>query len=400
MKRGWFGLLVTLAVVIMACNFPNSTSTSSSSDEGALQTAAALTVEAILQATQAAHNGTVTVSMTTPSATAPVQPTAPPPTTQPPPPTATPVPSPTPSPEPCNRATFIKDVTVPDGTVFAPGESFTKVWRLKNVGTCAWQNYSLVFDHGEAMGGPVSKPIPGPVLPGQTVDVSVDLTAPSTPGTYRGYWRLRDDKGVIFGLTNGSAFWVEIKVVQHTATPSVTPSPTPALPPPALVVLDFYAQAPSATWKNGSGVTLPFPGAANDNRGFARYADGLILEDGKSYSRVLETHPEWKIDGWISGTYPTVTLPANSHFRAKIGFIAKADGSCGGGSVKFRLLMGTGPYVVLGSWQKSCTGALQSVDVDLSSYAGSSVTFILQVMADGSSAQDWAVWVNPQVTTP
>jgi hypothetical protein len=57
------------------------------------------------------------------------------------------------------------------------------------------------------------------------VEISINLTAPSTPGTYRGYWRFRDPGSVLFGLTTGS-FWVEIKAVNPTPTPTITLTPT------------------------------------------------------------------------------------------------------------------------------------------------------------------------------
>ncbi len=385
----WLGGLL---VVILACNWPGRATPSGS--QNAAQTAAAMTVQAILAASS------------TPAGQ--VQPPSPPPSVTPPPQaTWTPAPSPTqaptwtPSPEPCNRAQFVRDVTVPDGTEFAPGTAFTKTWRLKNVGTCTWQNYSLVFDHGDAMGGPPSQPIPV-VAPGQEVDISVDLVAPNSPGAYRGYWRLRDNQGRVFGLTTGVPFWVDIKVVNPTATPTATFTTSPTLPPPAMLLLDFYERAPDAYWYNGHSVHLPFPGANNDHRGFARYADGLLLEDGHTYPRVLETHPEWEDDGKIMGRYPAVTLAPNAHFRAKIGFIALADGSCGAGEVEFKLGMRIdgNPTHTLATWHKDCTGALQSVDVDLSAYAGHSAVFYLRVDAAGSSAQDWAVWVNPNIATP
>jgi hypothetical protein len=56
-------------------------------------------------------------------------------------PTTIPTPFPTSTPTPmqaslCDKAVFVADVTVPDGTSFSPGFQFTKVWRLRNVGTC------------------------------------------------------------------------------------------------------------------------------------------------------------------------------------------------------------------------------------------------------------------------
>jgi hypothetical protein len=141
------------------------------------------------------------------------------------PPTSTPEPdTPTPSdtPIPCNLGRFITDITIPDGTVFEPGEVFTKTWRLRNVGSCAWTSgYDIVFSGGDAMDGVSPVQITsGTVNPGQSVDISVDLTAPASAGTYRGNWQLRDPSDVIFGIENSSSelFWVEIEVEEPAPT--------------------------------------------------------------------------------------------------------------------------------------------------------------------------------------
>ncbi|MDH3944690.1 MAG: NBR1-Ig-like domain-containing protein, partial [Anaerolineae bacterium] len=87
---------------------------------------------------------------------------------------------------------------------------------LRNSGSCTWNSsYSLVFDSGDAMGGPAAVQLTtGTVAPNQTVDVSVDLTAPSDAGTYRGNWKLRNSSGVVFGLgASNGPFFVEIDVV-------------------------------------------------------------------------------------------------------------------------------------------------------------------------------------------
>ncbi|HMV28995.1 MAG TPA: NBR1-Ig-like domain-containing protein, partial [Anaerolineales bacterium] len=80
----------------------------------------------------------------------------------------------------CNWAQFVADVTIPDGTSFAPNTAFKKTWRLKNIGTCAWNSndVSLIFDSGEKMGAPASLALPTTVNPGQTVDITVDMTSP------------------------------------------------------------------------------------------------------------------------------------------------------------------------------------------------------------------------------
>jgi hypothetical protein len=140
-------------------------------------------------------------------------------------PTASPTSSSTPSPTItltptkmtlCDKADFVADVTIPDGTPFSPGFQFTKVWRLRNVGTCTWTSgYSLVFYQGEQMGGPTLVNIPSTVAPGQTVDIPVGLVAPALPGSYRGDWMLRNASGASFGAgANGTTpIWVKINVM-------------------------------------------------------------------------------------------------------------------------------------------------------------------------------------------
>ncbi len=142
--------------------------------------------------------------------------------------TGTPIPATTSTPTPlppattgsdqavCDRGGFVRDVTIEDGARFAPGESFVKTWRLENAGTCTWNSsYEVVFDEGDAMGSPAAFALTeGSVAPGEMVEISVTLTAPQAPGTYRGDWKLRNPDGQIFGLgTQGDAsFWTIIQV--------------------------------------------------------------------------------------------------------------------------------------------------------------------------------------------
>ena len=114
---------------------------------------------------------------------------------------------------PCNLASFVTDVTIPDDTTFLVEKPFTKTWRLKNVGTCTWTaSYKLVFDSGERMSGPEAQPLTAvAVAPGETLDVSVNMIAPAVAGTYKSNWKIKDEKGEVFGLSSG-AFYVQIKV--------------------------------------------------------------------------------------------------------------------------------------------------------------------------------------------
>jgi hypothetical protein len=114
----------------------------------------------------------------------------------------TPIASPVPtSGDTCHRLEFIMDVTVPDGTVFRPGQDFEKVWRVVNSGTCAWDDgYVLTYLGGKLDGYNVpiklSKDF---VQPGQTKDYGVNLTASCTRDHYEECWRMKDDGGFFFG---------------------------------------------------------------------------------------------------------------------------------------------------------------------------------------------------------
>ena len=118
------------------------------------------------------------------------------------------------------------DVTIPDDTQMQPGEVFTKVWRLQNVGTCTWtKNYKAVLFSGDGMSAPSVVQLPENVSPGKTVDISADMIAPKTKGTYQGNWKLQNEEGAWFGIgpSGGSVFWVRI-IVGTSGT--ITPSPT------------------------------------------------------------------------------------------------------------------------------------------------------------------------------
>lgn len=135
-----------------------------------------------------------------------------------------------------NRAAFVADVTIPDGTTVGAGAAFAKTWRLRNSGTCTWDSgYALVFTGGHIMGGPPMQPLPGAVAPGAEVDLTVNLIAPLSGGTYRGEWKLRTPQGEVFGVgeRGDQPFWVEITVpLPATATPLPTATSTPIPPTP------------------------------------------------------------------------------------------------------------------------------------------------------------------------
>src|SRR5512138_3903435 len=101
----------------------------------------------------------------------------------------------------CDQAQFVSDVTAPDGSAFAAGAAFTKTWRLSNIGTCTWTTaYNLVWTGGDALGAPNAVKLPNDVPPGQTLDLSVNLTAPTASGHYKALFKLSNAAGAQFGI--------------------------------------------------------------------------------------------------------------------------------------------------------------------------------------------------------
>ena len=210
-------IFIVPILLSLACNMPlnpNVTPTATGPDYNA--TLMALSI----QITQTAMVGQIQPTATptyTIQPTSTNQPTA---TLQP---TNTTIPSATNIPTPCNLAGNVIDVTYADDTKVNADTNFVKTWRITNYGTCTWTSgYSLIFDSGDQMNSPATVQLTsGTVLPGNSVEVSVQLKAPHAKGTYQGNYRLKAPDGSIFGIGEGGSgsFWVRIKVPAPIAEP-------------------------------------------------------------------------------------------------------------------------------------------------------------------------------------
>ncbi|MEW6240734.1 MAG: CAP domain-containing protein [Chloroflexota bacterium] len=119
-----------------------------------------------------------------------------------------------------DTAAFVADVTVPDNTNFDPGETFNKVWRVENTGTCTWtEEYTMVFASGEQMGAPDSVPLEA-TKPGETLDIAVDMTAPGEDAVFRADFELHNPDGETMPIDQNTVLWVIITVGTATADSS------------------------------------------------------------------------------------------------------------------------------------------------------------------------------------
>lgn len=217
MKTAKFLLVLSILLLsALACNMPGITSDLTPTPTGPNLEA---TVQALFLGQTQTAIAQLLSSAVTPNITSTPTATATPAITE----TPTVTPTETKKPKPCNAASYVADITYEDNTKVNPGATFTKTWRLENVGSCTWNSsYRLIFDHGDRMDAPGSVQLTGSnIAPGMTVDVSVNLTAPSDGGTYQGFFLLRSDDGTTFGINPSASdpFWVQIKVPNPTAVP-------------------------------------------------------------------------------------------------------------------------------------------------------------------------------------
>jgi hypothetical protein len=159
---------------------------------------------------------------------------------------------------------------------------------------------------------------------------------------------------------------------------------------------DFIASHCEADWDNGSKEIPACPGNEGGKRGFVLALNSPKMEDGKSIGNGLLTHPEQTDDGYITGKYPSFTVQNGDRFQTTIGCMEKAN-DC---DVNYRLQyqIGNGSIRTLGQWREVYEGGSYAITVDLSSLSGEKVKFILTVHANGSSHEDYAIWINPRIT--
>jgi len=114
----------------------------------------------------------------------------------------------------CSNSAFEGDITIPDGTVLDPGVNFQKIWKIRNTGTCLWDDgFTLVYIGGSKDDlDPYNfqfKKSSDFVAAGEAINIPINLTTPCAPGKYEGHWRMRNDKGYYFGTI--LSVYVEVK---------------------------------------------------------------------------------------------------------------------------------------------------------------------------------------------
>lgn len=199
----------------------------------------------------------------------------------------------------CDNSVWVSDVTFPDNAVVTPGQAMTKTWKVQNNGTCAWTaTYKITYVAGNAMGG-VATAIGQAVGPGQSVDISVAMVAPTAAGDAAGTWKLMNDKSQFFG----TQLTIVVKVggtangtgtasgATGTVTPTKTVTPTGVVAATPAAVSSLAVSDEGCTPQDSKYLysgSINWVDNASNESGFYIYINGAkvtqLAENSKFYS--------------------------------------------------------------------------------------------------------------------
>ena len=378
--RIFIGTAFALILILSACRAPSSGPNGGpTQDLNELYTQVAGTLIA-----QGGASATPEVTNTPLVVTATLSPTAQGPSATP---SNTPV---TPSNTPivvCNQAAFVSDVTIPDGTQMAKGHEFTKTWRIRNTGTCTWdEDYTVVFSTGTNLASKSSYDLTEDVSPGESVDISIPMEAPDENGTFKSSWVIRSDTGATFGVngSGGSAgvpFYALIKVGTTTS---------------GNLKYDFAENFCDADWSSNTDNSLPCPGANSGSDGFVLVLQNPDLENRQEDEPAIWMRPNHAASGYIQGVFPKYAVKDGDHFVTWVGCLDGNPNCRVTISLSYRASNGTEHD--LATWDEKTDGLIRTVDIDLSSLKGQEVRFIFMVETGNDSyTQANAFWFVPRI---
>ena len=369
--------LCSLVIALSACVLPGVIS--ATEDPNANSTQVAQTVDTRLTEISIAD---IPADTSTPTPEIPTATNTPAPTSTPEP-TKTKAPTATATPLPCLAAELVKHLTAPSGVKFPGNSKFVKVWQIRNVGSCTWTKaFQVVYDSGNQMGGdPIT--LPKKVVPGDTVEISIEMKAPGPKGRYESYWIFKTDQGKKFGV--GANF------DQPFAVKITVPGIKPAKP------FDFAHEFCNAIWKDKAGRLLcnGNPAAYKNAVG---YTTTVKMENGKE-----DNEPALLINintgDRVEASYPTVDIQAGDRFISRIGCV-NGNLTCKVQIILSYEVVGTGQQVVLTKYIEDYDKKSEVLEFDLSSLAGKKVVFDLEIIAKSDSGINQIFWMAPSILNP
>ena len=282
------------------------------------------------------------------------------------------------------KVAFLGDVTIPDNATVPAGQAFVKTWQVRNDGTCTWgpseHLHALAFTSGQQLSAPDEVPLAEKVAPGQSVNVSVNMTAPTNPGTYLGNWLFRvdgDPSGrhwVGIGSSGNEPLYVLIKVGSGSSTTGS----------PQLTRLNFNTGATALviTGSIKAGETKGYQVAAQKDQFILAMLDaaadgarlkvttpsgtalnGSTSQDGKSAMVSLPATQDYVI--WVTGGDQATNFTLSLTIPSRITFEAGATSASRQGTISNHLPVS---YVLRAQAGQTLTAALTGSNVGLTIY--------------------------------
>lgn len=228
--------------------------------------------------------------------------------------------SPSKTPLPCNRSSAGKpsiDVTISDGTRFNPGEPFSKTWRLVNSGLCTWtKEYSLVWFSGESFSSIHNQYFTDEIPGGQSIEITVDMVAPDSPGIHQSNWKLRAADGSLFGLgpAGDSPIWVRIEVINsgipsEGMTPTLTPTSVVAMKDTVVLELNQNLDLDIGKINSSSAADLGIFGNGTKPASLTAMNGARIGIFGSQ----IPTEADCRVATLSSDGFPLKTIPENAY---------------------------------------------------------------------------------------
>jgi len=133
----------------------------------------------------------------------------------------------------------------PSGNPIPPDTLFTKVFKMRNVGTQEWTEGTQLVRLGKkdiSIQSQDSICLPKAVKPGEEVEVSITMKAPTEPGSYACCWRLRLSSGKNLGKKTVVKIVVALLYPPPGFVPQVS-SPERSTPEPSAPVQEKWGPA-------------------------------------------------------------------------------------------------------------------------------------------------------------
>ncbi len=258
------------------------------------------------------------------------------------------------------------------------------------------------------MSAPDSITLPNAVAPGETIDLSIDFSAPAAAGSYKGFWLLEDKTGKQFGLgpSSNGEIWLEVQVVvgptrtpepllepTQTSQPTVVTIPSNASPL-EMPVYDFVTEICSAQWFTNNGAQ-PCPVYSDEVQNIVNLIASPILEDGIAANNPAIAINLANVSGSIQGMYPEYLVQPGDHLRA----IASCESNSAACSALFRISYMNSSNAIVDLWAvgEFYDQKYTQIDIDLNALAGQKVKFIFDVTPLNTNPGNRVFWASPEI---